>query len=221
VGDWAACKAATVRTRIAAPVLTVADVCVGSIDLSWSGTANNHYDVKRSTDGINFTLIASVPASQTTFMDTGLANGTFFYQVTAASTFPEGTDTGDSNIAKATIAPIAITHFVSAGNPGFTDPSDILANRTSQITSGNLLLLINTFVQAGSALELQRVVIRGFTTSFQVRLHEGTQPNPADGFTFVIETNSPTALGGGGGSLGYQGILNSVAVKFDVFDNQG
>src|SRR5262249_50937349 len=50
---------------------------------------------------------------------------------------------------------------------------------------------------------------------------EGTQPNPADGFTFIIETNGPTALGGGGGSLGYQGIPNSVAIKFDVFDNQG
>src|SRR5262249_14445673 len=47
------------------------------------------------------------------------------------------------------------------------------------------------------------------------------QPNPADGFTFILETNSPTALGGGGGALGYQGIPNSVAIKFDVFDNQG
>jgi hypothetical protein len=221
LGDSAPSNTASVRTRIAAPVLTVADVCVGSIDLSWTGVANNHYDVKRSTDGTNFTLIATVPASQTTFEDTGLANGTFFYQVTAASTFPEGTDTGDSNVVKATIGPITITHFISPGNPGFTDHSDMLANGSAQFTTENLLRLNNNFSQAGSAFEVQRVGVRGFTTSFQVRLHEGTQPNPADGFTFTIQTNSPTALGGGGGSLGYQGIPNSVAIKFDVFDNQG
>jgi hypothetical protein len=221
LGDSAPSNTASVRTRIAAPVLTIADVCVGSIDLSWTGVANNHYDVKRSTDGVNFTVIATVPSTQTTFEDTGLANGTFFYQVTAVSTFPEGTDTGDSNVAKATIGPITITHFVSPGNPGFTDHSDMLANGSAQFTTENLLRLNNNFSQAGSAFEVQRVGVRGFSTSFQVRLHEGTQPNPADGFTFTIQTNSPTALGGGGGSLGFQGIPNSIAIKFDVFDNQG
>src|SRR5262249_52982144 len=145
-------------------------------------------------------------------------NGTYFYQVTASSTFPEGTDTGDSNVARATLGPISISHFVSAGNPGFTDHSDMLANGSAQFTAENLLRLNNNFSQAGSAFEApQRVGIRGFTTSFQVRLHEGTQPDPADGFTFILQTNSPTALGGTGGALGYQGIPNSVAIKFDVF----
>src|SRR5207245_9477305 len=120
VGDSAPSNTAAVRTRIASPVLTVADVCPGAIDLSWTGTANNHYDVKRSTDGTTFTVIASVPSTQTTFMDSGLANGTYFYQVTAVSTFPEGTQTGDSNVVRATLGPVTITHFVSAGNPGFT-----------------------------------------------------------------------------------------------------
>src|SRR5439155_7568979 len=132
VGDSAASNTAAVRTRIASPVLTIDDVCAGSIDLSWTGTANNHYDVKRSADGSTFTLIASVPASQTTFMDTGLANGTYFYQVTAVSNFPEGTQTGDSNVAKATIGPVTITHFVSAGNVGFADHSDMQANGSAQ-----------------------------------------------------------------------------------------
>jgi hypothetical protein len=220
-GDSAPSNTAAVRTRIAAPILTVADVCPGAVDLSWTGVANNHYDVKRSADGVTFTTIATVPASQTAFMDTGLANGTYFYQVTAASTFPEGTDTGDSNVVKATIGPININHFVSAGNPGFTDSSDMQANGSAQFTTENLLRLNNNFGQAGSAFETQRVGIRGFTTSFQVRLHEGTQPNPADGFTFLIQADSPSSLGGGGGSLGYQGIPNSVAIKFDVYDNEG
>src|SRR5439155_27345963 len=127
LGDSPPSNTASVRTRIASPVLAIADVCVGAIDLSWTGTANNHYDIKRSTNGTDFTLIATVPASQTTFMDTGLANGTYFYQVTAVSNFPEGSQTGDSNVAKATVGPVTITHFVSAGNPGFTDHRDIQA----------------------------------------------------------------------------------------------
>src|SRR5262249_53722935 len=54
-----------------------------------------------------------------------------------------------------------------------------------------------------------------------VRLSEGTQPNYADGFTFVIQANAPTALGQGLGGLGYQGIGNSVAVKFGTFQYPG
>jgi hypothetical protein len=39
--------------------------------------------------------------------------------------------------------------------------------------------------------------------------------------TFTIQGNDPTALGGSGGALGYGGIANSVAIKFDLFDNAG
>ncbi len=42
-----------------------------------------------------------------------------------------------------------------------------------------------------------------------------------DGMTFAIQGQGPAALGGSGGSLGYQGIPNSVAVKFDLFSNAG
>src|SRR5262249_54045199 len=71
----------TVRTRIAAPVLQIADVCVGSISLKWTATANDHYTIERGDGtGTTFTLIATVPASQTAFTDNnggaGLALGT-------------------------------------------------------------------------------------------------------------------------------------------------
>src|SRR5262249_24084890 len=42
-----------------------------------------------------------------------------------------------------------------------------------------------------------------------------------DGFTFVIQAVSSLAVGAGGGGLGYQGIPNSVAIKFDTFNNEG
>src|SRR5262249_12061953 len=51
VGDSAPSNAASVRTRIAAPVVQVHDVCAGSISLSWTATANDHYNIERSTNG--------------------------------------------------------------------------------------------------------------------------------------------------------------------------
>ena len=39
--------------------------------------------------------------------------------------------------------------------------------------------------------------------------------------TFTIQGQGPTALGGRGINLGYGGLVQSVAVKFDVFDNGG
>ena len=43
------------------------------------------------------------------------------------------------------------------------------------------------------------------------------QSTGADGFAFVIQGNSPTTLGAAGGGLGYFGMQNSLAVKFDTF----
>lgn len=44
--------------------------------------------------------------------------------------------------------------------------------------------------------------------------------NPGgDGFAFVIQAASSPAVGAGGGTLGYQGIPNSLAVEFDTWKN--
>src|SRR5262249_21716548 len=129
------------ESRLApAVVLTVDDICVGAIDLSWTGSANNRYDVARSSDGINFATIATLPAVQTTFVDTGLANGTYFYQVTGVTILPSGTVTDPSNVVNAILGPIQINHFVSPDNPGFTDHSDMSANGSAQFTADVLRL---------------------------------------------------------------------------------
>jgi hypothetical protein len=61
----------------------------------------------------------------------------------------------------------------------------------------------------------------GFETTFQYKLTYSS--TPADGFAFVIQNAAAgtSTIGGGGGSLGYGGIPNSLAVEFDNYQNTG
>ncbi|HIK10929.1 MAG TPA: SBBP repeat-containing protein [Oscillatoriaceae cyanobacterium M33_DOE_052] len=58
----------------------------------------------------------------------------------------------------------------------------------------------------------------GFETTFQFQIND-LGGSGGDGFAFVIQNSSATAIGGGGGTLGYSGIYNSLAVEFDTYDN--
>ena len=79
--------------------------------------------------------------------------------------------------------------------------------------------------QAGSVFTKNTLNIESFTTSFDfvIGANDGTYGGPAyygtfaDGFTFTIQGLSPTALGGAGGFLGYNGIDPSIGVGFDTY----
>ncbi|MEU4624109.1 L-type lectin-domain containing protein [Actinoplanes sp. NPDC023801] len=73
--------------------------------------------------------------------------------------------------------------------------------------------------QAGSAWSTQPVdLTESFETRFTAHLRSGK--TGADGIAFVAQGQGPRALGGWGGGLGYRGIRNSVAVEFDIYQNQ-
>jgi hypothetical protein len=62
-----------------------------------------------------------------------------------------------------------------------------------------------------------------FNSSFRFRI-AGTDGNPwsiGDGFAFVIQGGDAAAVGAAGNGLGYKGIGNSVAVKFDAVNSAG
>lgn len=77
----------------------------------------------------------------------------------------------------------------------------------------------------GAAWVSARQPVSGpFSEAFSFRMDGG-----ADGFAFVIQNHSATAVGGVGGGIGYgchcetddQGIPNSLAVEFDITSNAG
>ena len=101
---------------------------------------------------------------------------------------------------------------------GFTAGSMVL-NGNSAIANNKLTVTPNAQTQAGTAWFPSAVNIQSFTTDFTFQQTAGT--NTADGMAFVIQNNNTAALGASGGSLGYKGITNSLAVKFDLYSNAG
>jgi hypothetical protein len=106
---------------------------------------------------------------------------------------------------------------------GFASVAGLTLNGSATNTDDSRLQLTTGAThQAGSAFYNTPINIQSFSTDFTLQL-SGTQPL-ADGITFTIQAIGPSALGASGGALGYgppAGIARSVAVKFDVFSNNG
>jgi len=111
---------------------------------------------------------------------------------------------------------------------GFASVKGLTLNGSAVNSDDSRLQLTTGAVnQAGSFFANAPVNIQSFTSDFTLQL-SGTAPL-ADGLTFTIQTDGPTALGPSGGGLGYGpdhlsgtgGIQHSFAVKFDVYSNAG
>ncbi len=106
-----------------------------------------------------------------------------------------------------------------------TAASSMTFNGSTDLDDTRLQLTHGGTNEAGSAFYNTPVNIQKFTTDFTFQLSNAG----ADGITFTIQGNGPTALGPYGGGLGYGpdtpggtgGIPNSVAIKFDTYSNDG
>ena len=86
----------------------------------------------------------------------------------------------------------------------------------------NVLRLTNNLGQSGSAFSTSAISLAAdasFSTAFRFRFSD-QQNTGADGIVFTVQTVSNTA-GGGGGGIGFDGLLNSVGVEFDNWFNGG
>jgi Legume lectin domain len=107
---------------------------------------------------------------------------------------------------------------------GLTLNGAIFANNALQLTDGGLYEQRGAFFSTPIGLTF-------FQTSFDFQLTGKDTPTPdADGIAFVLQDEGPFALGTPGGGLGYglpsltEGgtqISDSVAVKFDLYNNDG
>jgi len=87
-----------------APVITDIARGTGSLTVTWSPSPEPDvvlYRVWRSTDGVSYELVATVDSGTTSYADGGLANGTYWYRVTAADL--RGTSSHASTPMSATV----------------------------------------------------------------------------------------------------------------------
>ena len=108
------------------------------------------------------------------------------------------------------------TVYINYPAGGFT--STLLdLNLGAFVTGGTLELTDGGSGEGRSAWFSTEVPVNSFITDFYFQQLSAT----ADGMTFAIQSYAPTAVGGDGGGLGYSGIPDSLAIKFDLFSNAG
>jgi len=113
--------------------------------------------------------------------------------------------------------------FAAADGPIQFNGSTALDGSRLQLTDG---LGPSGIGVKSSAFSTTPVNVQFFTTDFTFQIQPG--PNPlsplaflGQGLTFTIQTGGPSELGNGGGALGYGGIPQSVAIKFDLVNDAG
>jgi hypothetical protein len=179
------------------------------INLSWALADQNAttISIERSEDeGATWVALADVPGRSTSYAVGRLTMGkSYWFRIRASNSL--GTS-GYSNVASATTS----FQVPNLSFPTWND-TDLTFNGSSTITDGTAQLTPASGNQTGSVWSREQVDVRKFTTSFTFQFIGAD----GDGMTFAAQRVSNTVLGGGGGGLGYAGIGQSAAIKFDLY----
>ncbi len=100
---------------------------------------------------------------------------------------------------------------------------DVALNGSARRLTDRIRLVPARGWQGGAAwFRTKQRVADGFECTFSFQVSEPGSNRPfvpgADGIAFVLQ-NSSISEGGRGGGIGYEGIVNSIAVEFDTYDN--
>jgi hypothetical protein len=111
---------------------------------------------------------------------------------------------------------------VLADYPDFADVSKLKLNGDAGQAGAVLRLTSANGSETGTAYTKKAVLNKkkSFKTEFSFSMHDSTS-SPGDGMAFIVHSASKSAVGDGGGGLGFGSIGDSLIVEFDTFDNGG
>jgi hypothetical protein len=171
-------------------------------------------------------------APVTVKIQTTTQNGMIYYTLdgtvptTASALYTEPFVTNPEQIVNAvTVAPGYATSTESTAiysdhtNNGFPGGAGgFIFNGSASAGTGTLIQLTNGGTgERSSAWAPNKLPVQSFSTDFTFHLLD---PG-GDGFTLTFQNAGQHALGADGAGLGYEGILKSVALKFDLYSNAG
>jgi fibronectin type 3 domain-containing protein len=196
--------------------LTATAVSSTQVNLTWQNNADNQngFYIEESTDGMNFTQVATVSVNATSYTVGHLQPFTVYtFRVRAFNSVGNSDYSAPASAATPTGVGSGGLDF---GN-GFTKSSRVHLNGSAILAGTKLQLTNNKQNLAASAFSTSTVSIKKFSTQFNFQLTGAS----GGGFTFAIQPASPSALGTTSAGLGYAGVGQSVAVKFDLYDDAG
>ncbi|MGB3512777.1 MAG: L-type lectin-domain containing protein [Microcoleaceae cyanobacterium] len=131
--------------------------------------------------------------------------------------------------ASAAITALTVISGANAASIDFRDFSDTTGwslNNSAKVVNNSVLRLTDNLEQSGSAFTTDTISLSNnasFSSAFQFQI---TNPlgdsdddgQGADGVVFAIQAESNSA-GSDGGGIGYAGILNSLGIEFDTWNN--
>ncbi|HWB05400.1 MAG TPA: L-type lectin-domain containing protein [Verrucomicrobiales bacterium] len=110
--------------------------------------------------------------------------------------------------------------------PNFSNTAGLQLNGAAAQAGSVLRVTPSAAFQGGSVFSTSAVTLNpnvSFSTFFSFRIDtpggiSDFDGQGADGLVFVVQTNS-NSVGGAGGGIGYQGINNSLGIEFDTWFN--
>ena len=190
------------------------------------GTYSSSQTVQLSDTTPNPTIYYTTDGSQPTHASPQYTTPIAVTSTSTIKAIASSSGLNDSPVSTATYTINPNATVINFGM-GFSTPTGMQRNGSTDLDDSRLQLTNGGQSEAGSAFFTTPVNISNFTTDFTFQLSNAQ----ADGMTFTIQNSSagPAALGPAGGGLGYgpdapggtPGISNSIAVKFDLYSNDG
>jgi hypothetical protein len=215
-----------VQSVVSAATYTIQDQAAPPDVSPAAGTYSSAQSVKLTDTSTSPTIYYTTDGTKPTHSSTiytAPISVTSTTTITAIASSP-GMNDSPAVTAVFTINPNATT--INFGM-GFSTSTGMQFNGSTDLDDSRLQLTNGAENEAGSAFFTTPVNIGNFTTDFTFQLSDAQ----ADGITFTIQNSAAAAnaLGPSGGGLGYgpdapggtPGISNSVAVKYDLYDNAG
>ncbi|HXX92530.1 MAG TPA: kelch repeat-containing protein [Planctomycetota bacterium] len=201
---------AKTSTLVSPSNFTATAISTARIDLSWSSAPLDatEIEIEESTDGVTFTLIATIPASQTTYSVTGLASSTrYFFRIRSINATAQGP-----------YSPLvsANTIIVSAATPSGGPPSARMFHSVIYDPTTQHAYFFGGLTATGVTNELWMLDLSGVTPAWSQPTTSGTAPLARMAHSAILDIPNHRMLvfGGTDGTVGgYFGDVHQLVLS--------